>query len=117
MSIHIVSENNLAQESSSINPEKEKSMTTEKVLIAAAAICAAAVPSLSQADTYRFFVSGYPAANPRHAACSAATSLETGAYRIVSAADDLEARYRTCIASNATALRSDEFKAMIIIMR
>lgn len=86
-------------------------------VLAGAIALATAQPTAAAGDGYQYIVSGYPAANPRHAARSAATSLETGAYRIVSAADDLEARYRTCIASNATALRSDEFKAMIIIMR
>ena len=86
-------------------------------VLAGAIALATAQPTAAAGDGYQYIVSGYPAANPRHAARSAATSLETGAYRIVSAADALEARYRTCIASNATALRSDEFKAMIIIMR
>ena len=85
--------------------------------LAGAIALATAQPTAAAADGYQYIVSGYPAANPKQVASSASTSLETGAYRIVSAADDLEARYRTCIASNATALRSDEFKAMIIIMR
>lgn len=115
MSIHIVSENNLAQESSSINPEKEKSMTTEKVLIAAAAICAAAVPSLSQADTYRFFVSGYPAANERYVTTSSGTSLETATRAKQTAAQPLEARCRTWIETNGIALRSDKRRLLITI--
>ena len=85
--------------------------------LAGAIALATAQPTAAAGDGYQYIVSGYPAANPKQVASSASTSLETGAYRIVSAADDLEARYRTCIASNATALRSDEFKAMIIIMR
>ena len=85
--------------------------------LAGAIALATAQPTAAAGDGYQYIVSGYPAANPKQVARSASTSLETGAYRIVSAADDLEARYRTCIASNATALRSDEFKAMIIIMR
>ena len=85
--------------------------------LAGAIALATAQPTAAAGDGYQYIVSGYPAANPKQVARSASTSLETGAYRIVSAANDLEARYRTCIASNATALRSDEFKAMIIIMR
>jgi hypothetical protein len=85
--------------------------------LAGAIALATAQPTAAAGDGYQYIVSGYPAANPKQVARSASMSLETGAYRIVSADDDLEARYRTCIASNATALRSDEFKAMIIIMR
>jgi hypothetical protein len=85
--------------------------------LAGAIALATAQPTAAAGDGYQYIVSGYPAANPKQVAHSASTSLETGAYRIVSAADDLEARYRTCVASNATALRSDEFKAMMIIIR
>lgn len=77
----------------------------------------AATPLSTSGDGYQYIVSGYPAANPSRSTRSASTSLETGAYRIASAADALEARYRTREISNATALRSDEFTAMIIIVR
>ena len=77
-----------------------------------------AAPALTASgDGYQYIVSGYPAANPSRSARSASTGLDTGAYHIVSASDAMEARYRTCIASNATALRSDEFRAMIIIFK
>ena len=77
----------------------------------------AAIPLSTSGDGYQYIVSGYPAANPSRSARSASTGLDTGAYHIVSASDAMEARYRTCIASNATALRSDEFRAMIIIFK
>ena len=89
----------------------------KRLLLKIGAAVAMFAPLMSSADGYQFIVSGYPAANPRQAARSAATGLETGAYRIASYADALEARYRTCVASNASALRSDEFKCMMIIMR
>ena len=85
--------------------------------VAGAIALATAQPTSAAGDDYQFIVSGYPAANPKFAARSATTGLETGSYRIKGDADDLEARYRTRELSNATALRSDEFKAMIIIIK
>ena len=77
----------------------------------------AATPLSTSGDGYQYIISGYPAANPSRSTRSASTSLETGAYRIASASHVLEARYRTREISNSTALRSDEYTAMIIIMR
>ena len=77
----------------------------------------AAIPLSTSGDGYQYIVSGYPAANPSRSTRSAPTNLETGAYRIASVSNALEARYRTREISNATALRSDEFTAMIIIVR
>ena len=102
-------------------PTKGEAQVTSTRLRSAAALAGAIALATAQptaaGDDYQFIVSGYPAANPRQATRSAATGLETGAYRIASYSDALEARYRTCVASNASALRSDEFKCMMIIMR
>ena len=70
------------------------------------------------ADTYRFIISGYPAANESYAAESAATSLETATRSERSAAAALEARYRTWDESDGIALRSDKYVLgmMIIVM-
>ena len=80
-----------------------------------AAALAAATPV--RADGYQYIVSGYPAANPSQSAVSSGTSLAVGALAATSASADLEARARTCDDSAGTALRSDEFKAMIIIFK
>ena len=69
------------------------------------------------ADTYQFIVSGYPAANESYAAASAATSLETATRSGRSAASALEARYRTWDESDGIALRSDEYRGMMIYIR
>ena len=90
-------------------------MTTERVLVAATAICAVAVPSLSQADTYQFFVSGYPAANERYVTTSSGTSLETATRAKQTAAQSLEARYRTRVKTNAIALRADKRRMLITV--
>ena len=84
-------------------------------MIAFAAI-AGALFSL-HADTYRFIISGYPAANESYAAESAATSLETATRSERSAAAALEARYRTWDESDGIALRSDKYLVMMIIVR
>ena len=68
-------------------------------------------------SSYQFIISGYPAMNLRRNTMSAATGLTTGSYRVSSASDGLEARYRTHVMSNSTSLRSDKLKPMMIIMR
>ena len=88
-------------------------MATGKVLIAVAAMCAVAILSPSRADTYQFFVSGYPAANESYATTSAGTSLETATRAKPTAPQSLEARYRTWDESDGIALRSDK-RGMIL---
>ena len=83
-------------------------------MIAFAAIAVALLPL--HADTYRFIISGYPAANESYAAESAATSLETATRSERSAAAALEARYRTWDESDGIALRSDKYVGMMIIV-
>ena len=63
----------------------------------------AAALSPLHADTYQFIVSGYPAANVSYAAASSGTPIE--------------ARYRTWDESDGIALRSDKYRATIIIIR
>ena len=86
-----------------------------KMLLVLGLFSAAATPV--RADGYQYIVSGYPAANPSHSDVSSGTSLAVGVLGDVSAAAALEARARTCDDSAGTALRSDEFKAMIIIFK
>ena len=83
--------------------------------IMGAAVLAAATPV--RADGYQFIVSGYPVANPSHSDVSDGTSLAAGPLGDVSASTDLEARARTCDDSDGIALRSDEYKAMIILFK
>jgi len=61
------------------------------------------VPLAVLADTYQFFVSGYPAANVSYSAASSGTSLDS--------------RYRTWGVSNGIALRSDKPCGVIIYIR
>ena len=70
-----------------------------------------------RADGYQFIVSGYPAANPSHSDVSSGTSLVVGMLASTSASAALEARARTCDDSLGIALRSDEYRAMMIIFR
>ena len=83
-------------------------------LIGAAAL-AAATPV--RADGYQFIISGYPAANPTHSDVSSGTSLIVGVLASTSASAALEARTRTYDDSLGIALRSDEYHAMMIIVR
>lgn len=69
------------------------------------------------AGTYRFIISGYPAANTSYSAESPGTSLETAMRTDSSSASSLEARYRTWDESNTSALRSDKYHAFSIIIR
>ncbi|MBQ4199041.1 MAG: hypothetical protein II649_04075 [Kiritimatiellae bacterium] len=72
------------------------------------------------ADTYQFIISGDPVAAATadsHAVASAATSLETATRSGGSAASALEARYRTWDESDGIALRSDEYRGMMIYIR
>ncbi|MBQ6010731.1 MAG: hypothetical protein IJL17_19540 [Kiritimatiellae bacterium] len=81
------------------------------------ALLAMAALSPLHADTYQFIVSGYPAANESYATPSAATSLETATRSGKSAASPIEARYRTWDESDGIALRSDKYRATMIIFR
>ena len=72
------------------------------ISLAAVALGEAALSPL-HADTYQFIVSGYPAANESYAAASSGTPIE--------------ARYRTWDESDGIALRSDKYRATIIIVR
>ena len=91
--------------------------TTLKKATALTGAIALAAATPTRADGYQFIVSGYPAANPSHSEVSSGTSLGVGVLGDVSEAAALEARARTCDDSAGTALRSDEFKAMVIIFR
>ena len=91
--------------------------TTLKKAAALMGATALAAATPVRADGYQFIVSGYPAANPSHSDVSSGTSLAGGPLGDVSAADALEARARTCDDSAGTALRSDKYTAMIIIIK
>ena len=91
--------------------------TTLKTAAALTGAIALAAATPVRADGYQFIVSGYPAANPSHSDVSDGTSLAAGPLGDVSAADALEARYRTSGESAGIALRSDEYKAMIILFK
>ena len=69
------------------------------------------------ADTYQFIVSGYPAANESYSAASSGTALATATRSGGSAASPIEARYRTWDESDGIALRSDKYRATMIIFR
>ncbi len=91
---------------------------TWKAAVSAAAIAAgAAIPMAANADGYQFIVSGYPAVNVSYSAASSGTSLVTATRKQPTAAQSLEARYRTWDESDGIALRSDKFRGMILIVR
>ena len=93
-------------------------MTGNKAATAALAAAMAAAPLTAARGTdYQYIVSGYPAANESYPAASAGTSLVTATRSGVSAESSLEARYRTWDESNGIALRSDMYRAMMIIFR
>ena len=74
----------------------------------------------ADADTYQFIMSGDPVAASAidsSVASSAATSLETATRSDRSAASPIEARYRTWDESDGIALRSDQYRATMIIFR
>ena len=96
-------------------PQVQNTTLKKAAALMGAAALAAATPV--RADGYQFIVSGYPAANPSHSDVSSGTSLVVGMLASTSASTDLEARARTCDDSAGTALRSDEYRAMMIIFR
>ena len=87
------------------------------LMIGAAAMVA---PLMSSADGYQFIVSGDPVAA---AAVSASTSASSGTALVTSArtsptaAAALGARYRTIDEADGIALRTDEFKGMVITIK
>ena len=86
------------------------------ISLAALALGVAALSPL-HADTYQFIISGYPAVNESYAAASSGTALATATRSGGSAASSLEARYRTWDESDGIALRSDKYRATMIIFR
>ena len=96
-------------------PQVQSTTLKKAAALTGAIALAAATPT--RADGYQFIVSGYPAANPSQSAVSSGTSLAVGALAATSASADLEARARTCDDSDGTALRSDKYTAMIIIIK
>ncbi|MBR2838326.1 MAG: hypothetical protein IKE55_06075 [Kiritimatiellae bacterium] len=88
------------------------------LLIGAAAM--PLVPMGASADAYQFIISGDPVAAATEGCrvvASSGTSLETGRLATTTAADSLEARYRTWYESDGTALRSDRPRGMTICIR
>lgn len=71
----------------------------------------------TNADTYQFIISGYPAENESYSVPSTTTSLETASRTAKSVATSIEARYRTWEESSGIALRSDEYLSMMILIR
>ena len=96
-------------------PQVQSTTLKKAAALMGAAALAATAPT--RADGYQFIVSGYSAANPSQSAVSSGTSLAVGALAATSASADLEARARTCDDSDGTALRSDKYTAMIIIIK
>ena len=87
-----------------------------RTVISLAALALAALSPL-HADTYQFIISGYPAVNESYAAASSGTALATATRAVSTAAQALEARYRTWDESDGIALRSDKYRATMIIFR
>ena len=84
--------------------------------VVAAVTMAAFLPSM--ADTYQFInPATYPAPNVSKSAVSVGTAIETATRRTPASAMELEARYRTADESCGVALRSDEARGAIILLR
>ena len=105
---------NISTPQQGASPVQSTTLKKAAALMGATALAAATPAS---ADGYQFIVSGYPAANPSHSDVSPGTSLGVGVLGDVSASAALEARARTCDDSAGTALRSDKYTAMIIIIK
>ena len=91
--------------------------TIRKATAIMSALAISAAPRLAAAGDYQFIVSGYPVANPSHSAVSSSMPLVVGMLASASTPSSLEARCRTHDYSLGTSLRSDEYRAMIIIFR
>ena len=96
-------------------------MTRKKAATAALSAAMAAAPlAAAYGDEYQFIISGDPVAAATAGSSSASSdeiTLEAGALRVASAADDLEARSRTKGASSAILLDATKFCGMIITIR
>ena len=96
-------------------PQVQSNTLKKAAALMGAVALSAATPV--RADGYQFIVSGYPAANPSHSDVSSGTSLAVGVLASTSASAALEARAFTYDDSLGIALRSDEYRAMMIIFR
>ena len=98
------------------NQKGEKLMTKVKAAAAAltAAITAAPLASAT-GDEYQFIdPTTYPAKNVSYSARSSAIAVDSGALRVASVSDNLEARSRTKGASSAIMLDASKWHGMII---
>ena len=91
--------------------------TTLKTAAALTTAIALSAAQPAAADGYQYIVSGYPAANESYAAASLGTALATATRVVSTTAQALEARYRTWDESDGIALRSDKYRATMIIFR
>lgn len=104
-------------------PDKEKSEMSATAkgrllgVLSAVAMTGAVLPRTANGDEYQFIVSGYPAANPSCSAMSGEIELGTGAYRVMSEADVLEARSCSKSLSAAVAIDATPFSAIVIIIK
>ena len=71
----------------------------------------------SFADTYQYIISGYPADNENRSVASAGIAMATSTLSTAADASALEARYRTWDESDGVALRTDKFRATIILIK
>ncbi|MBP3404460.1 MAG: hypothetical protein J6N18_00005 [Kiritimatiellae bacterium] len=69
------------------------------------------------ADSYRFFVSGYPAENNCSSKESAAVALASGTLSTATVASSFDARFRSLCESQGVSLRSDKFCFFGIVIR
>ena len=91
-----------------------------KTLLIIGAAATLLVPLVSSADAYQFIISGDPVAAATEGCrvvASSGTSLETGMLTAPTAADSLEARYRTWYEFGGMALRSDKPRGMTICIK
>lgn len=91
-------------------------MSNMLATLSRAALLLVGVAATANAD-YRFFVSGWPTADESYSAASAGTSLVSGTLSAQADAVPLEARYRTWDESDGIALRSDRYRATLLIIK
>ncbi len=81
------------------------------------ALAASMLLPVTADNDYTFIISGYPAQNESFSLATAGTALITSTRSTVTLAAPLEARYRTILPTNTSALRTDKMRGMLLILR
>lgn len=95
----------------------KKTFSISRTLVAVAMALTASFSALPAAADYQFIVSGYPAENPKSALASTGTAVATSMQSAGSAAQPLEARFRSWFSAVIEKINTFPPTGFLLILR